>query len=347
MSQQKKLEQVLDLLLSENSDQAAELLHSIIVEKARTIYESIVDEEDDGDEDKETVEESDEVGGAPSKDFTDEISSDKEEIDGDEEQDGEAEGDDEGEDDGEFGGEDDGEDDEFGGEDDEMGEGSTEERVEDLESQLAELRAEFDALMGEEMQEPNHADLSDEFGGEEEFGGDDEFGGDEQGGAPSFGGDEQVVGEVVATMYEKKKAAKLEVAKQAKKGDLKKKGEKKVDEETKFLNKVGDTGQRGTAKLVGTGKDTPLGAEQNKSPYTSIPARKDYGGKPTKIGGNGGTGGEYGKYNGDSAADKTMTDNVGIKPKNSGVKADTTAKFTGGKTAGDGFSKSPLSKKPS
>jgi hypothetical protein len=346
MSQQKKLEQVLDLLLSENSDQAAELLHSIIVEKARTIYESIVDEEDDGDEDKETVEESDEVGGAPSKDFTDEISSDKEEIDGDEEQDGEAEGDDDSEDDGEdeFGGDDDGED-EFGGEDDGMGEGSTEDRVEDLESQLAELRAEFDALMGEEMQEPNHADLGDEFGGEDEFGGDDEFGGEEQGGAPSFGGDEQVVGEVVATMYEKKKAAKLEVAKQAKKGDLKKKGEKKVDEETKFLNKVGDTGQRGTAKLVGTGKDTPLGAEQTKSPYTSIPARKDYGGKPTKIGG--GSGGEYGKYNGDSAADKTMTDNVGIKPKNSGIKADTTAKFTGGKTAGDGFSKSPLSKKPS
>lgn len=347
MSQQKKLEQVLDLLLSEDSDQAAELLHSIIVEKARTIYESIVDEDDDSDEDKETVEESDEVGGDPSKDFTDEISSDKDEIDSDEEQDGEAEGDDEDNEDNE--------DDEFGDEDDdfgddEMGEGSTEDRVEDLESQLAELRAEFDALMGEEMQEPNHADLGDDFGSKDEFGGDDEgeFGAEQDtDNMPSFGGSEQVVGEVVATMYEKKKAAKLEVAKQAKKGDLKKKGEKKVDEETKFLNKVGDTGQRGTAKLVGTGKDTPLGAEQTKSPYTSIPARKDYGGKPTKIGGNGGTGGEYGKYNGDSATSKTMTDNVGIKPKANSVKADTTAKYTGGKVAGDGFSKSPLSKKPS
>lgn len=342
MSQQRKLEQVLDLLLSEDSDQAAELLHQIIVEKARTIYESIVDEEDDS-EDKEDLDESDEVGGAPSEDFTDEISSDKEEIDSDEEQDGEASDEDDSEDD-------DSEDDEFGGED-EFGsedEGSTEDRVEDLESQLAELRAEFDALMGEEMQEPEHADLADEFGDEEdEFGGEDEgeFGA-EQGtnGMPDFGGNEQVVGEVVATMYEKKKAAKLEVAKQAKKGDLKKKGEKKVDEETKFLNKVADTGQRGTAKLVGTGKDTPLGAEQNKSPYTSIPARKDYGGKPTKIGG--GTGGEYGKYNGDSAASKTPTDNVNVKPKNSSMKADTTAKYTGGKSAGEGFSKSPLTKKP-
>ena len=341
MSQQQKLEQVLDLLLSEDSDRAAELLHQIIVEKARTIYESIVNEDS---EDKEDLDESDEVGGAPDEDFTDEISDDKDEIESDEEQNGEASDEDDS-DDSDSDSED--EDDELSGEDDEMGEGSTEDRVEDLESQLAELRAEFDALMGEEMQEPEHADLGDEFGADDEFGSEEEgeFGA-EQGtnGMPSFGGDEQVVGEVVATMYEKKKAAKLEVAKQAKKGDLKKKGAKKVDEETKFLNKVADTGQRGTAKLVGTGKDTPLGAEQNNSPYTSIPARKDYGGKPVKIGA--GTGGEYGKYNGDSATSKTPTDNVNVKPKSTSMKADTTAKYTGGKSAGEGFSKSPLTKKP-
>ena len=342
MSQQKKLEQVLDLLLSENSDQAAEILHQIIVEKARTIYESIVDEEADvEDEDKEVVDEGEEVGGEPSEDFTDEISSDKEEIASDEEQDGEVDdenGDDATGEESPFG-------DNEGGDEDGAGEGSTEDRVEDLESQLAELRAEFDALMGEEMQEPDHADLAGDFG--DEMGGGD-FGGDDAAGAgaPDFGGNEQVVGEVVATMYEKKQAAKLAVAKQAKKGDLKAKGEKKVDEETQFLSKTPDTGQRGTAKLVGTGKNTPLGAEQSKSPYTNIPARKDYGGAPTKIGGNGGTGGEYGKYNGDTAASKTPPDNVNVKPKNSSVKADTTAKYTGGKAAGEGFTKSPLTKKP-
>ena len=333
MSQQKKLEKVLDLLLSEDSNQAAELLHQIIVEKARTIYEGIIDEEDNVDE----VDEADEVGGEPEDDFTDEISSDKDEIEGDHEADGEAD-----EVDDEFSDEEDS-DDEFSGE-----EGSTEERIEDLETQLSDLRAEFDALMGEEMQEPEHADLGDDFGVEDEVEPvDDEFGGEEDSGMPDFGGgaEEKVVGEVVATMFERKKAAKLELAKQAKKGDLKKKGEKKVDEETQFLNKVADTGQRGTAKLVGTGKGMTLGAEQNKSPYTSIPARKDYGGKPSKIGA--GSGGEYGKYNGTPAQDKTVTDNVKIEPKKNGVKADTTAKFTGGKTAGDGFSKSPLSKKPS
>ena len=337
MSQQKKLERVLDLLLSEDSDQASELLHQIIVEKARVIYESIVDEEDDVEEKKDELDESeDEVGGEPNKDFTDEIGADQDEVEGDHQNDGEAEEDD-GEDD-EFGGDDDG--DEFG--DEEGGEGTTEERVEDLETQLAELRAEFDQLMGDEMQEPEHADMGDEFGGEDEVEpAGDEFGGNE-GGAPNFGGggEEHVVGEVVARISEKKKASKLEKAPEKK--DLKK--DKKVDEETQFLNKVADTGQRGTAKLVGTGKGMTLGAEQNKSSFTNIPARKDYGGKPSKIGS--GTGGEYGKYNGDSAADKTMTDNVKIEPKKNSVKADTTAKYTGGKVAGDGFSKSPLSKKP-
>ena len=44
MSQQQKLEKLLELLINEDSDQAAELLHQLIVEKARVIYESIVDE---------------------------------------------------------------------------------------------------------------------------------------------------------------------------------------------------------------------------------------------------------------------------------------------------------------
>lgn len=312
MSQQQKLEKVLDLLLSEDSDQAAELLHQIIVEKARTIYESIVDEE--------SVNESDEVGGEPSKDFTDEIEADTAEVDADEQNEGEAEDD----------AEDDAEDAEDAAE---AGEGDVEDRVEDLESQLAALRAEFDALMGEEMQEPEH--MGDPLDGEV-VPAEDEMGDT----MPDFGG-ETVVGEVVARGFnEKTSTQKLAVAPQAKKQG------NKVAEETKFLNKTPDTGQRGTAKLVGTGKNTPLGAEQNKSPYTNIPARKDYGGKPTPIGGDGGTGGEYGAWNGDSAKDDTPSDNVKVDPKKSGIAADTTPKYTGGKVAGPGFTKSPLTKKP-
>jgi len=318
MSQQQKLEKVLDLLLSEDSDQAAELLHQIIVEKARTIYESIVDEE------VTEAAESDEVGGEPSEDFTDEIASDEAEVESDEENDGEASSDDE---------------DEVGG-DEEAGEGDVEDRVEDLESQLAELRAEFDALMGEEMQEPEHADMAADMGAD--MGGDEVAPAADAGGMPDFGGaEEKVVGEVVATMFEKQAKGKLAVAPQAKKQG------NKVAEETKFLNKTPDTGQRGKAGLVGTGKNTPLGAEQDQSSFTKIPPRKDYGGSTKNILGGGPTGGEYGKYNGDSASDDTPSDNVNVDPKKNGVKATTEPKWTGGKSSSAGeFNKSPLTKKP-
>lgn len=342
MSQQQKLERVLDLLLSEDSDQASELLHQIIVEKARDIYESIVEEEDkDEVEEKDDLEESDEVGGEPNKDFTSEISSDKDEVDGDEQNDGEAEEE-----------KDDGEENEFGSEDDTgeegEGEGDVEERVEDLESQLAELRAEFDALMGEELQEPQHADLAgDEFGGEEPAFGDDEEG---MGGEmPDFSGagEEKVVGEVVATMFEKSKKPKLDKAPEAKD----KKKDKKVDEETQFLKKTPDTGQRGTAKLVGTGNKSTLGAEQTKSSFTKAPPKPNYGGKADNILGSKSTGGEYGKYNGDSAKDDTPSDNVDEKLKKSGNGGldKTEGKFsgTGNKSqTGATFTKSPLSKAP-
>jgi hypothetical protein len=342
MSQQQKLEKVLDLLLSEDSDQAAELLHQIIVEKARDIYESIVEEEDKEEEDKEKVEESDEVGGEPNKDFTDEIGSDKEEVGADEENDGEA-------------GEEAGEGDEFDKEEDDgeegeegMGEGDVEDRVEDLESQLAELRAEFDALMGEEMQEPQHADLAGEFGGEEEpaFGGDEEEG---MGGAgmPDFGGEEKVVGEVVAQMFEKSKKAKLEKAPEAKD----KKKDKKVEEETQFLKKTPETSQKGVAKLAGTGNKSTLGAEQDKSTFTKVPPKPNYGGDSHNILGGGPLGGEYGKWKGDSAKDDTPSDNVDEKLKKEGTGGmdKTEGKFsgTGAKSQkGATFTQSPLTKAP-
>jgi len=41
----KKFEQLIDLIINENEDQARQLFHEIIVEKSREIYESIMDEE--------------------------------------------------------------------------------------------------------------------------------------------------------------------------------------------------------------------------------------------------------------------------------------------------------------
>ena len=136
MSHREKLEQVLELLINEEQDAAAELLHSVIVEKARGMYEELVDED---------------FGGDEKEDFADEIESDKDEIESDEIFDDEEEGDEEGEE----------EDSEEPAEEEEV-----EDRLEDVEASLAELRAEFDALMADELDEPEHADLDVEMDGE-------------------------------------------------------------------------------------------------------------------------------------------------------------------------------------
>ena len=46
----KKFEQLIDLIINENEEQARELFHEIVVEKSREIYESIMDEEMMGEE---------------------------------------------------------------------------------------------------------------------------------------------------------------------------------------------------------------------------------------------------------------------------------------------------------
>lgn len=322
MSQQKKLERVLDLLLSEDSDQAAELLHQVIVEKARVIYESIVEEEDSAEDDMEAQD--DVVGGEPNKDFTDAISSDQEEIDADEHNDGEAS-------------------DDF---DDLEGE-EHEEEYEDFKSQIEELRAKFSEITGELLDKVE--DLDGEEGEEgDDFDFDDESEGDEEAGFDDAADDEldsdfdEIESDYVA---EKKKTAKLKVAPQVKK--MPKGKGKKVDEETQFLKKTADTGQRGTAKFVGTGKDSHLGAEQDRSVFSKAPSKPSYGGTPDNLLGSKSTGGEYGKFTADKGKDDTLSDNLDVKPKQSSIKADSTAKYTGGKVAGEGFNKSPLTRAPS
>jgi len=152
----RKFEQLIDLIINENEEQAKALFHDIVVEKSREIYESMMDEELEEakeDEDKEPVEEGfghDEVGG-----MLDEINMEEQGMT--EEDDEFADIDVDAEDDGE------------------APEGDLEDRVVELEDKLDELMAEFEELMADEEGEGH------EFGGDEEgseegnpFGGDDE-----------------------------------------------------------------------------------------------------------------------------------------------------------------------------
>ena len=138
----KKFEQLIDLIINENEEQARALFHDIVVEKSREIYEGMMD--DDMAEGQ--------MGGQVG-DLLDEINSEEEGMTEDEEDlefaddDGDESVDIETDDDGEF-------------EEEEL-----EDRVVDLEDKLDQLMAEFEEIMG--------------GGGEEDMGGEEDFGGEE------------------------------------------------------------------------------------------------------------------------------------------------------------------------
>lgn len=154
----KKFEQLIDLIINENEEQARELFHEIVVEKSREIYESIMDEEMMGQDMEESSGMVGEVG-----DLMDELSA--EEAGGmveTEDEDESPVGDEEIELDA----------DDLG--DDEVG-GEVEDAVIRIEDKLDQLMAEFEQIMGGESDEEEMAG-DEEVGDEEEFGDEEEVG---------------------------------------------------------------------------------------------------------------------------------------------------------------------------
>jgi hypothetical protein len=161
------MEQLLDLLVNEEMEKAHELFHEIVVEKSRDIYENLIaeeakeEDEEDEEQDESMEDESDdqvdeettfEIGGDPADDLVGAVSADDEE------------GDDE------FGGDGDMDFDDNGEIDDHEAEhGSEEERIEDLEDALEELKAEFEKLMaGEDHEEEKFPGIHGDEEGEED-----------------------------------------------------------------------------------------------------------------------------------------------------------------------------------
>ena len=154
----KKFEQLIDLIINENEEQARALFHDIVVEKSREIYENMMDEDNM-------------MSNQPSgmvEDLLDEI---------EDEESGMAEGEDEEFDISDM--DDDGEETvDIDMDDEEGGEEGLEDRVVDLEDKLDQLMAEFEEIMGGEGDmdmdgEENHMDMDDEegdmdMGGEED-----------------------------------------------------------------------------------------------------------------------------------------------------------------------------------
>jgi hypothetical protein len=137
MNMNKTFEQLIEFIINEQEDKARELFHQLVVEKSRSIYENIVDEED--------LEEDmggNEVDGLMG-DIDSEVSADETGLDSEEDM---------------------GDMDDFGDEEsmgDEESEEGLEDRVMDLETALDDLKAEFEQLMAGEQEEPEHDDMGD------------------------------------------------------------------------------------------------------------------------------------------------------------------------------------------
>jgi hypothetical protein len=152
-----KFNQLIELLIAEDEEKAQELFHEIVVERSRSIYENLIDEETVDEEEEvaedEAVEESDfdeELGGDAADDMIDDIEADEQGL---------------------------------AVEDDEADDEEIEDRVVDLEDALDELKAEFEKIMGgdeeegPEMDMDMDMDMDDEMDmemGDEEAGEDDE-----------------------------------------------------------------------------------------------------------------------------------------------------------------------------
>jgi len=131
-----KFEKLIEYVINDEDAKAQDLFHEIVVEKSREIYENLMSEEDEVD------------------DLIDDIEADEEGVSEAEDDDMEMDvemGDEEGEL-------------ELDADEEEGEEEDLEDRVVDLEDQMETLMAEFEALMADEAEEPEHADM---FGADE------------------------------------------------------------------------------------------------------------------------------------------------------------------------------------
>ena len=143
-----KFEQLIEFVINDEQDKARELFHDIVVEKSREIYENIMDESEEQDEEldeseEEELDESEEeeldenFGGDASDELIDDVEAEEQGMSEEEESD--AEFDDAAEEDGE---------DLTHDIESDHDDADIEDRVVDLEDKLDELMAEFESLMG-------------------------------------------------------------------------------------------------------------------------------------------------------------------------------------------------------
>ena len=185
------LEQILELLLAEDTEKAEELLHEYVVSKARAEYERVLDEaeEDEFDIDH----------GDPAGDFEDEITDHDDEIASDEEGESPAEFDLDGDD-----------------ADDEHDDADTKDEIDDIKQEIEDLRAELEAMISDKEEDADaeaddeDLDLSDDdFEKEMDAGFDAELDQDPKMGSLDDEGEEDLLDSVEYDLDELEEATKF------------------------------------------------------------------------------------------------------------------------------------------
>ena len=238
-----KYEQLIEHIINDEADKARELFHTIVVEKSRDIYESLIDESD--------LEET--VGGNQVEDLVDEVTADEQGI-SEEEDEVMDMGDDDSDMDMDF--DDSGELDAH-----EEEHGDVEERVQDLETALDELKAEFDALMaGEEAEEEQFPGIhGDDMDSEEDSAEEEVYEAEE------CDDEEEEVDESIVREYVEKVAAPSNT--------------EGADNKTSVVAKKNDMGGS-AANIVkggtenGAGKVSPKGKLPHADQYENVPGAK-------------------------------------------------------------------------
>ena len=182
MADLSKFEKMLELLVNEDKDAAQELFHEIVVEKSRTIYESLLEDEEEVDEttdeevdeatDEEVDESDDEDLDETDEDLDENFALDTFEVEADDDMGPMDKTGDLANDLGmEMPGEE-GDDDDMGDAEDDAG---VEDRVEDLEDALDDLKAEFEKMMaGDDEGEDDGEEADDDAEGDMDMDADDE-----------------------------------------------------------------------------------------------------------------------------------------------------------------------------
>lgn len=157
-----QFEALIEHIINDEEEAARELLHDIVVQTSRKIYNEMAAEEEHDKEDEEKVDEAsfDEAGGDMSDDMINDVEADEEGMNMDDAGD---------ELDREMGIDDEAEDTDMGDMDSESDDEDMEDRIVDLEAALDDLKSEFDQLMSQEAGEEEHGGMGDDM----DMGGDD------------------------------------------------------------------------------------------------------------------------------------------------------------------------------